>query len=92
MDLWKNERYQEELKNMPVTEDCWEKLYGKHILVTGAAGMVCSFLVDAVMKKNMTAAPGNSSYLPGAQYTRGAAAVCGTYQPEEFYIIGGRYH
>lgn len=63
MDLWKNERYQEELKNMPVTEDCWEKLYGKHILVTGAAGMVCSFLVDAVMKKNMTAAPGNQIHL-----------------------------
>lgn len=50
--LWNNEAYQSELKEVNIPETIWEKLYGKTILVTGATGMVCSFLVDVIIKRN----------------------------------------
>lgn len=51
-DLWSNAIYQKELSENSISDDIWRKLYGRKILITGATGMVCSFLVDVLMKRN----------------------------------------
>ncbi len=58
LDLWRNDLYQKELDNASLPEEVWEKLYGKKILITGATGMVCSFLVDLLRKKNRSLSDG----------------------------------
>lgn len=52
IDLWSNVIYQKDLVENGISDDVWTSLYGKVILITGATGMVCSFLVDLLMKKN----------------------------------------
>lgn len=52
MDLWSSSIYQKELDKVEIPAEILEQLYGKTILVTGGTGMVCSFLIDYVMKKN----------------------------------------
>lgn len=47
-----NELYKEELDKLDFTESNWEKFYGKTVLITGATGMIGSFLVDTFMEKN----------------------------------------
>ena len=44
--------YQEDL-NLLIQENLsWEKLSGKHILITGASGLIGTFLIDTLMKRN----------------------------------------
>ena len=50
-DLWNNVLYQRELDTVYLSSSVWEKLYGKKLLITGATGMIGSFLIDALMKK-----------------------------------------
>lgn len=52
LDLWNNTLYQRELDIVYLANSVWEKLYGKKVLITGGTGMIGSFLVDAMMKKN----------------------------------------
>lgn len=52
MDLWNDCLYQQELDKTGVLPEILEQLLGKTILVTGGTGMVCSFLVDYLMKQN----------------------------------------
>lgn len=51
-DLWNNVLYQRELDAVCLSNSIWEKLYGKKLLITGTTGMIGSFLVDVMMKKN----------------------------------------
>lgn len=54
IELWSNDTYQKDLVENGISDDTWKSLYGKRILITGATGMVCSFLVDVLMKRNET--------------------------------------
>lgn len=57
LDLWRNDLYQKELEKVSVPEAVWGKLYGKKILITGATGMIGSFLVDLLRRKNEELSP-----------------------------------
>ena len=53
MQIYENELYKEDLKhcgNLPID---WELFRDKSILVTGATGMIGSFLIDVLMTKNL---------------------------------------
>lgn len=51
---WGNNRaYQEELMDMCNLDIPYEKLSNQRILITGANGMICSYIVDAFMKMNV---------------------------------------
>ena len=52
MDLYENKLYNEDLSYVAELGLPWEKLKGKSILISGATGLVGSFLVDVLMKKN----------------------------------------
>lgn len=52
MFLYANNLYKEDLDYVAELKLPWEKLQDKCILVTGATGLVGSFLVDVLMRKN----------------------------------------
>jgi len=52
MDLYDNELYKEDLNYVAKLALPWEKLQNSSILISGATGLVGSFLVDVLMRKN----------------------------------------
>ncbi len=53
MKLLNSELYVEDLKYVADVDLPWEKLKGKSILLSGATGMIGSFLIDVIMYKNI---------------------------------------
>ena len=53
MDLLSNSMYVEDLNKVAKLDLPWTRLSGKSILISGATGLVGSFLVDVLMTKNM---------------------------------------
>ena len=60
-----NSIYREDTKYVASLDLPWEKLSNKSILITGASGLIGSFLIDALMEKN----------LHGLNSTRGTVAT-----------------
>ena len=52
MDLYQNALYQEDICGTAGLVLPWEKLQGSSILLSGATGLIGSFLVDVIMEKN----------------------------------------
>lgn len=52
MSLYENELYKEDIDYVAELELPWDKFQDKSILVSGATGLVGSFLVDVLMHKN----------------------------------------
>ena len=52
MDLYSNELYMEDIRYVANLDLPWEKLEDKSILISGATGLVGSFLIDVLMEKN----------------------------------------
>ena len=48
-----NSIYREDIKYVAGLELPWEKLDNKSILITGASGLIGSFLIDVLMEKNL---------------------------------------
>lgn len=53
MFLYTNELYLEDIKKVADVDLPWEKLQNKSVLLSGATGLLGSFLVDVLMQKNM---------------------------------------
>lgn len=54
MELIKNHLYNQDVKTIAELNYSWEQLKDKNILITGATGMIGSFLIDVIMHKNMS--------------------------------------
>ena len=52
MDLYHSRLYQEDIAYAASLDLPWEKLEGSSLLLSGATGLIGSFLVDVIMKKN----------------------------------------
>lgn len=52
MELYKNQLYMEDVYSVAQLDLPWEKLHGKSLMLSGATGMLGSFLVDVLMEKN----------------------------------------
>lgn len=52
MSLYTNEAYVDDIKRVAKTDLPWEKFANKSVLISGATGMLGSFLIDVLMEKN----------------------------------------
>ena len=52
MSLYTNKLYLEDIKLVADANLPWEKLHGKSVLISGATGLLGSFLVDVILQKN----------------------------------------
>lgn len=55
MFLYENELYMEDVQCVAALDLPWEKLHNKVILLSGATGLIGSFLVDVILHKNLSA-------------------------------------
>lgn len=53
MNLYDNEFYMEDINYVASLELPWEKLKSKSIMLSGATGLIGSFLVDVILEKNI---------------------------------------
>lgn len=65
MELNSNKSYIEDLKSVAELPLDWEKLSGRTVLISGATGMIGSFLIDVLMYKNQTDRLGCKIYALG---------------------------
>lgn len=52
MNLYRNTLYREDVRAISLLDLPWDKLQGKSILLSGASGLIGSFLVDVIMERN----------------------------------------
>jgi len=52
MNLYQNEQYMEDVKDVAELNLPWEKLQNKSIMLSGATGLIGSFLIDVILEKN----------------------------------------
>ena len=52
MNLYENDLYMEDIAAVAALDLPWNKLQGKSILLSGATGLLGSFLIDVIMEKN----------------------------------------
>ena len=65
LSLYKNLDYIEDINNVLSLGLPWEKLNGKSIMISGATGMIGSFLVDSLMEKNISSSLNCTVYAMG---------------------------
>lgn len=53
MNLYASKRYLEDIRYVATLSLPWDKMKDKHIMVSGATGLVGSFLIDVIMYKNL---------------------------------------
>ena len=54
MSLYDNKKYMEDVFDVADLDLPWEKLQGKSIMLSGATGLIGSFLIDVILEKNRT--------------------------------------
>ena len=52
MNLYTNNKYMEDLFLVANEKLPWEKLEGKSLMISGATGLIGSFLIDVILEKN----------------------------------------
>lgn len=55
MDLYSNALYMEDVRQVSRLNLPWEKLNGRSVMLSGATGLLGSFLVDVLLEKNVSA-------------------------------------
>ena len=53
MKVYENEQYKSDVKYVAGLELPWEKLQGRSVMISGATGLIGSFLIDVIMEKNL---------------------------------------
>lgn len=82
-----NNLYLEDVKNTASLELPWEKLAGKRFLITGASGLIGSFLIDVLMEKNRQDQLGCKIYAVGRNEKKAQEKFAAYWQSEDFQFI-----
>ena len=53
MSLYDNSKYMEDIRDVVELDLPWRKLQGKSLMLSGATGLIGSFLIDVILEKNI---------------------------------------
>lgn len=84
MDFYNNSLYLQDVRAVGALELPWEQLRGRSILISGATGMIGSFLVDVLMEKKLDLtiyALGRNEEKAKARFARWWEAPCFVFVP-----------
>lgn len=82
-----NQLYLEDVKNTAKLDLPWRKLEGRNFLITGASGLIGSFLIDVLMERNRQSGFGCHIYAVGRNEAK-AKEIFGQYWDcEEFQFL-----
>ena len=70
MKIYENSQYQEDIRYTAELDLPWEKLTGRSIMISGATGLIGSFLVDVLMYRNLHAEMNCTVYALGRNEAR----------------------
>ena len=70
MDLYQNDQYMDDVRYVAGLDFPWEKLKGKSVLLSGATGLIGSFLVDVLMEKDASESLDCTVYILGRSEER----------------------
>lgn len=73
MKLYQNELYIEDINAVAGLKLPWEKLNGKSLMLSGATGLIGSFLIDVIMRKNRAEGLNCKIYALGRNRDKAAA-------------------
>ena len=87
MNIYQNELYLEDVRNTTDLPLPWEKLKNRSIMISGASGLIGSFLVDVIMKKNAADGLNCTIYALGRNEEKTRERFCKTANDPHFVFI-----
>ena len=86
MDLYQNDLYREDVRCVADLPLPWDKLKDKRVLLSGAAGMIGSFLVDVILERDRSDGMNCTVYALGRSAQR-ARARFGIYAEDPHFVF-----
>lgn len=87
MKLYDNNLYMEDVSNVAELTLPWDKLSGKSIMVSGATGLIGSFLIDVIMTKNAVDALNCTIYALGRNQNKAKDRFYKYYDDKKFVFV-----
>lgn len=87
MKLFKNINYMEDVKKIAELDLPWEKMKGKSVMISGATGLIGSFLIDVIMQKNRYDDLQCTVYALGRSEERAKKRFSYCFDDDTFYFI-----
>lgn len=87
MKIFDNQKYLEDVAYVAALDLPWEKLQGKSMIVSGATGLIGSFLVDVIMYKNQNSGLHCKIYALGRNEERANARFSYCLEKDTFQFV-----
>jgi len=87
MNIIENKYYQEDICKVAMKPLPWEELKGKSVLISGATGLVGSFLIDVIMFRNKEQNMNCKVYALGRNEVKARTRFCYCYESDFFQFI-----
>jgi nucleoside-diphosphate-sugar epimerase len=89
MKIYEHPLYQEDIQNVSSLMLPWEKLQNSSLFISGATGLLGSFLVDVIMNKNFSEGLNCKIYALGRNENKAMARFAYCYHHPCFYFFTG---
>ena len=76
MNLYNNKDYTDDIHNVSAIDFPWEKIQNKSIMLSGATGLIGSFLIDVILEKNISDGLNCTVYALGRDETKAKKRFC----------------
>ncbi len=87
MNLYDNKLYMEDVKNVSMIKVPWELLKDKSIMISGATGLIGSFLIDVILEKNQSDELNCTVYALGRNEEKAKARFSKYIEDSHFVLI-----
>ncbi|SKA62851.1 Nucleoside-diphosphate-sugar epimerase [Eubacterium uniforme] len=87
MNIYDNKEYMDDIRYVAGLELPWEKLKNKSLMLSGATGLIGSFLVDVILEKNVTENLNCTIYALGRNEEKARSRFYKYFENENFFFV-----